>query len=72
MISLNLNYTICSSLCPESAVDIMWKIKQDLLFTHQVKTGLSYVKHRMSETLEHSLSNIPLAVPPPKFNIEGC
>lgn len=37
MISLNSSYTICSSLCPESARDIMWKIKQDLLFTHQVK-----------------------------------
>lgn len=71
MISLNLNYTICSSLCPESAIDIMWKIKQDLLFYTSSKTGLSCVKHRMSETLEHSLSNIPLAIPPPKFNIEG-
>ena len=60
MISLNSNYTICSSLCPDSAVDIMWKIKQDLLFT-QVKQDL-YVKHRMFEILKHYLSNTPFAI----------
>lgn len=54
MISLNSNYTICSSLCPESAIDIMWKIKQDLLFYTSTKTGHSYVKHGMFEILKHS------------------
>lgn len=62
MISLNSNYfLICSSLCPDSAVDIMWKIKQDLLFT-QVKQDLWY-RHDCLVTQNFTyLSNIPFAI----------
>lgn len=57
MIALNSNYTICSFLCPESATDIMWKIRQALLYTCQVKPD-SWMKYRIFEFLKGSLSNI--------------
>lgn len=57
MIALNSNYTICSFLCPESATDIMRKIRQALLYTCQVKPD-SLMQYRIFEFLKGSLSNI--------------
>lgn len=57
MIALNSNYTICSFLCPESATDIMRKIRQALLYTCQVKPD-SLRQYRIFEFLKGSLSNI--------------
>lgn len=57
MIALNSNYTICSFLCPESAADIMWKIRQALPYTCQVKLD-SLMKYRIFEFLKRSLSKI--------------
>lgn len=44
-------------LCPESATDIMWKIRPGLLCTRQVKPDSS-MKYRIFEFLKGSLSNI--------------
>lgn len=57
MIAFNSNYTICSFLCPESAADILWKIRQALLYTCQVKPD-SLMKYRILEFFKGSSSRI--------------
>lgn len=68
MIALNSNYTICSSLCPESATDNVENIARSP-FSHQVKQDKVMWNTEYLRFL-NTLWAICLTQPPINFNIK--